>query len=98
MAAFEVLLAVIGAVVSIVGVWFAGVRRGDKADARILALEEGLSDEAESRKAAHEAAMATLNAVESRVAKLREWQIFERGKSERSDVRAIPTNPGDTRG
>lgn len=95
---FTVLSAVFTAAVAIVGVYVASIRRDDKMASQIVALKEALSKEAQSRKAAHEAVMATLNAVESRVAKLREWQIFERGKSERSDVRAIPPNPGDTRG
>lgn len=95
---FKMLAALVGAIVSIAGVWFAGVRRGDKADARILALEETVKAETESRKDAHEAVMAKITTVKARVQKLRDWQQREIGKSERSDVRALPSNPGDTRG
>lgn len=77
---FKMLAALVGAIVSIAGVWFAGVRRGDKSDARILALEK------------------SSKAQGVRVEKLWDWFQRERGKSERSDVRSTPSNPGDTRG
>lgn len=37
---FKLLAAVVSAIVSIAGVWFAGVRRADKSDARTLVLEK----------------------------------------------------------
>ena len=43
--AFKLLGALVGAIISIAGVWLAGVRRADKSDARTLALEKASKEQ-----------------------------------------------------
>ena len=94
---FTVLSAAVGAVVSIGGVWIASVRRTDKMGAQIAAIEVALKKEIGALQDALDDEAASLAAMKIRDDKLREWQIYERGKSERSDVRAL-ANPSDTLG
>jgi hypothetical protein len=94
----ELLIAVLSVVAVMGGVWMAGIRRGLASDAKIAALSVALVAEAKARNEEEKELSAALAAQTARVDKLRDWQQREIGKSERSDVRAIPSNPGDTRG
>ena len=83
----QVILPVLGMLAAIAGVWQAGRIRQEKADAKILALET-----------ASAADRLLISELKADVDTLQKWRAYERGRSERSDVRSMPSNPDDTRG